>query len=137
MESQRIEIPIRFAWAKKMSFKSTIENILENIQRTFCKLREMKRGRFSLKRYCVGVFSHTLFHIFPESFPLAILAYKSETIDAKKVQKWIEINPSLSLCPCQRSYANNQVKGIRGGCKKIYHEKSSKNSSIRLSSFIF
>jgi hypothetical protein len=50
MESQRLEIVkefkyLGFIWTNKMSLKPTIDKILENIQKTFCKLRWMKSGK--------------------------------------------------------------------------------------------
>ena len=50
MEDQRLELVkefkyLGFTWTNKMSLKPTIDKTLENIQKTFSKLRWMKRGK--------------------------------------------------------------------------------------------
>ena len=50
MEGQRLELVkefkyLGFTWTNKMSLKPTIDRILENIQKTFTKLRRIKGGK--------------------------------------------------------------------------------------------
>ena len=74
MEGQRLEVVkefkyLGFTWTDKMSLKPTIEKTLENIQRTFCKLKWMKGGKTlstEVLRRCFFAYSFPYFAwIFP------------------------------------------------------------------------
>ena len=69
MESHKAELVkefkyLGFVWTSKMSLKPTIEKALENIQRTYIKLKWMKDGRTLSKevlRKCFFVYSFLYF----------------------------------------------------------------------------
>ena len=73
MEDQRLEIVkefkyLGFIWTSKMSLKPTIDKILENIQKTFFKLKWMKSGKALSTAVLRSVFLHTAFRISPGYF---------------------------------------------------------------------
>jgi hypothetical protein len=76
MESQRLKLVkefkyLGFTWTSKMSLKPTIDETLENIQKTFCKLRWMKGGKALSK----NVSLHTVSRILP-GYSLYIRSYR-------------------------------------------------------------
>jgi hypothetical protein len=75
MESQRLELVkefkyLGFVWTNKMSLKPTIDRTLENIQKTFCKLKWMKSGRALSKNVLRRCFFAYSFPYFAWIFPI-------------------------------------------------------------------
>ena len=75
MENQRLEIVkefkyLGFIWTSKMSLKPTIDKTLENIQKTFCKLKWMKSGKALSTTVLHRAFFAYSFPYFAWIFPL-------------------------------------------------------------------
>ena len=89
MKSQKLQLVkefkyLGFTWTNKMSLKPTIDKTLENIQKTYCKLRWMKGGRaLSVKvlRKCFFAFS---FPYFAWIFPLYPFLPKTQKEQLKR-----------------------------------------------------
>jgi len=75
MEGQKLELVkefkyLGFTWTSKMSLKATIDRTLENIQRTFSKLKWMKGGKTLSKEVLRRCFFAYSFPYFAWIFPL-------------------------------------------------------------------
>ena len=106
MQGQRLELVkefkyLGFTWTNKMSLKPTIDRILENIQKTFTKLRWMKGGkRFSkdMLRRCFFAYS---FPYFAWIFPLyPVLPKTQKELLLRKFRNGLRL---IHRCPFARA----------------------------------
>ena len=83
MRGQRLEVVkkfkyLGFTWTSEMSLKPTIDRILENIQKTFAKLRWMKGGKRHSKDVSQRCFFADSFLYFAWIFPLYTILPKTQ-----------------------------------------------------------
>ena len=106
MQGQRLELVkefkyLGFTWINKMSLKPTVDRILENIQKTFTKLRWMKGGKRlskDLLRRCFFAYS---FPFFAWIFPLyPVLSKTQKELLLRKFRNGLRL---VHRCPFARA----------------------------------
>ena len=95
MQDQRLELVkefkyLGFTWTNKVSLKPTVDSILENIQKTFTKLRWMKGGKRLSKDVLRRCFFAYSFPFFAWIFPLyPVLPKTQKELLLRKGWGWI------------------------------------------------
>ena len=106
MQGQRLELVkefkyLGFTWTNKMSLKPTIDRILENIQKTFTKLRWMKGGKRLSKDVLRRCFFAYSFPFFAWIFPLyPVLPKTQKELLLRKFRNGLRL---VHRCPFARA----------------------------------
>ena len=106
MENHKVELVkgfkyLGFLWTSKMSLKPTIDKALENIQRTYIKLKWMKGGRTLSKEVLRKCFFAYSFLYFSWIFPLyPFLPRTQKELFQRKFRKEVRL---IHCCPFARA----------------------------------
>jgi hypothetical protein len=140
MESKRLKLVqefkyLGFTWTSKMSLKPTIDKTLENIQRTFCKLRWMKGGKALSKDVLRKCFFAYSFPYFAWIFPLySFLPKTQKELLLRKFRNGLRL---VHCCPFARTSDLPRItneKPLEEYVKKYIKKRSErieKSDSIR------
>ena len=133
MENHKVEVVkefkyLGFVWTSKMSLKPTIDKALENIQRTYIKLKWMKGGRTLSKEVLRKCFFAYSFPYFSWIFPLyPFLPRTQKELFQRKFRKGVRLIHRCPFASSNEPLSNNERRGTRTICKKIHQEKIKTN----------